>query len=100
MIIKTFIVLLTTISISIIGCVGNCTTNNKLSGTLYVAGNEPFTYLALKSDDDKFYKLECDDTLKKELWSMQGKIVNLQYGDIKKTDVEYVVTISKILYGE
>ena len=83
---KIFIILLTTLAISIIGCAGNCTTNNKLSGTLYVAGNEPFTYLALDTIDDTIYKIECSDSLKKELWQLQGKIVELNYNKIKEFD--------------
>jgi hypothetical protein len=83
---KLFIIILTTIIISIIGCAGNCTTNNKLSGTLYVAGNEPFTYLALDTKDRTVYKIECSESLKKELWQLQGKIVELNYNKIKKFD--------------
>ena len=86
MINKIFIILLTTIAISIIGCTGNNTANNKLSGTLYVAGNEPFAYLALDTKDRTVYKIECSDSLKKELWQLQGKIVELNYNKIMEFD--------------
>jgi hypothetical protein len=81
---KLFTILLSTIVISIIGCAGNCNTTNKLSGTLYVAGNEPFTYLALDTKDRTVYKIECSDSLKKELWQLQGKIVELNFNQIKE----------------
>jgi len=80
-----------------IGCAGTCKSDKTISGTVFVSGNEPFTYLALKSDDDKYYKIECQDTLKKELWSMQGKIVKLKYSDIKKSDKQGILTVSQII---
>ena len=81
---KLFTVLLSTIVISIIGCAGNCITTNKLSGTLYIAGNEPFTYLALDTKDRIVYKIECADSLKKELWQLQGRTIELKYIEIKE----------------
>lgn len=83
---KLFIILLFTIIISIIGCASSCNTSNKLSGTLYVAGNEPFTFLALDTKDRIIYKIECSDSLKKELWQLQGKTVDLNYTEIKEFD--------------
>lgn len=83
---KLFIILLFTIIISIIGCASSCNTTNKLSGTLYVAGNEPFTYLALDTKNRVIYKIECADSLKKDLWKLQGNTVTLYYDEIKKYD--------------
>jgi len=83
---KILMILFFTFILGIIGCAGSCNTNNKLSGTLYVAGNEPFTYLALDSKDGTVYKIECADSLKKDLWLLQGKTVNLYYNEIKKFD--------------
>ena len=45
-------------------------------GNLYVAGNEPFTYLALSTDDGN-YRIECSTNLGKELWGMQGQSINV-----------------------
>jgi len=83
---KLFMVLFSALIICVIGCAGSCNTTNKLSGTLYVAGNEPFTYLALDTKDRIVYKIECSDSLKKELWQLQGKTVELNYDEIKKYD--------------
>ncbi len=82
---KLVIILIFSFILSIIGCAGSCNTN-KLSGTLYVAGNEPFTYLALDTKDGTIYKIECADLLKNDLWQLQGKTVNLYYDEIKKYD--------------
>ncbi len=83
---KWQVLLLFTFIVSIIGCAGSCYSTNKLSGTLYVAGNEPFTYLALDTKDKIVYKIECSDSLKKDLWQLQGNTVNLYYDEIKKYD--------------
>ena len=83
---KLIIILFFALILSIIGCAGSCNTTNKLSGTLYVAGNEPFTYLALDSKDGTVYKIECADSLKKDLWQLQGTTIELDYDEIKKYD--------------
>ena len=75
---KLHVLLFLTLILSIIGCAGNYNTN-QLSGTLYVVGNEPFTYLALDTKDGTVYKIECADSLKKELWQLQGNTVTLNY---------------------
>ena len=81
---KLAVILFFTLIISTIGCTGHKTLNNEITGTLYVAGNEPFTYLALESKDRTVYKIECADSLKKDLWKLQGKTLNLYYDEIKK----------------
>ena len=83
---KLFTILLSMIVVSIIGCAGNGNPNSKLKGTLYVAGNEPFTYLALDTKDRTVYKIECSDSLKKELWQLQGKTIELDYNEIEKSE--------------
>ena len=89
---KLTIIFLFTFVFGLISCAGNCNTNNKLSGTLYVAGNEPFTYIALDSKKGTVYKIECSDSLKKELWQLQGKIVSLGYNKIEKFDKVNILT--------
>ena len=81
---KIIIVLFFTFMLGIFSCAGSCNTTNKLSGTLYVAGNEPFTYLALATKDGTIYKIESPDSLKNDLWKLQGETVNLYYDKIKK----------------
>ena len=91
---KVFVILFFALALSIIGCAGNSNTNNKLSGTLYVAGNEPFTYLALDTKDRTIYKIECSDSLKKEMWQLQGQTIELNYTEmIVLLNTENVVTL-------
>lgn len=91
---KVMIILFFVITLGIIGCAGSCNSTNKLSGTLYVAGNEPFTYLALDSKDGTIYKIECSDSLKNILWQLQGETVSVNYDDIKKYDRLNIVVIN------
>ncbi len=64
-----------------IGC--SCPTDSDcVNGTIYVAGNEPFTYLAFSSNDD-YYRIECSDSIEKELWEMQGQIISICDYDIE-----------------
>ena len=92
---KVFTILLSTIVVSIIGCAGNCNTTNKLTGTLFVSGNEPFTFLAIAANDENksIYKIECADSLHKELWQLQGKTVELNYQEIKKFEKFHIAVI-------
>ena len=90
---KLLIFLLTTFIAGFIGCAGSCK-NNKISGTLYIAGNEPFTYLALDSKDRTIYKIECSDSLEKELWVLQGQNVVLKIEEIKKTEQMNIAIIN------
>ncbi len=92
---KILIVLCFTFILGIISCSGSRNTANKLSGTLYVAGNEPFTYLALDTKGGIIYKIECADSLKKDLWQLQGETINLYYDEIKKYDKLTIAVVSR-----
>lgn len=84
------------LALSIIGCAGNCNTNNKLSGTIYISGNEPFTFLAIATDDQNrtVYRIECSDLLKNDLWKLQGKTVELNYDKIKEFEKLNIAVIT------
>lgn len=88
------------LTIIVIGCVGSSKTNNILTGTLYVSGNEPFTHLALKSVDAINYKIECSDSLKKELWQLQGKTVELRYIEMKEFEIQKVAVVTEYTIKE
>ena len=83
---KPLFILLSIMIVVLIGCAGNNKTNNKLIGILYVSGNEPFTHLSLHSNDDKYYKIECSDSLTIELWKLQGKTIELSLDELKEFD--------------
>lgn len=97
---KIFIISLLMLVFIIIGCASNCKTTNNLnanvlSGVLYVAGNEPFTFLAFAANDEdnSIFKIECGDSLHKELWQLQGKTVELNYQEIKEFEKFHIVVI-------
>lgn len=90
-------ILIILIITAMIGCVGSNKSRTELTGTIFISGNEPFTYLALKGEDDNYYKLLCEENVKKELWSLQGQKVSLEYSDLKKSDRESIVTVKKII---
>lgn len=93
---KFLLILLTLVlfSLVIIGCAGKYKSNNTLTGTIYVSGNEPFTHLALKGEDDNFYKIECPDSLRKELWKLQGNKVQLDVVELKEYEKLNTATVS------
>jgi hypothetical protein len=57
-----------------------------VTGQIMLVGNEPFTHLALIVDPRKSYLIECDSTTKQLLLSNQGRLANLVYNEIRKTD--------------
>ena len=68
-----FKVLLTFIFFIFLSCssIDDC-----LYGTVYVSGNEPFTYLVIDTGDN-YYKIDCSNSVKEELWILQGKVINV-----------------------
>ena len=89
---KIITLIILTILISLSGC-----NSYKLTGTLFVSGNEPFTFLAIATDDynNTVYKIECEESLKNELWSLQGKTVDLYYDEIKKYERLNIAIINR-----
>jgi len=89
----------------VLGCILsmlNCN-SNEIKGNLYVAGNEPFTYLALKTEEGAVYKLECSKEMEKELRQLQGKILNLEISEIKnfeKVNIAVVKNYKTEKYSE
>lgn len=55
------------------------------AGTVYAAGNEPFTFLALATTDSTSYQLAGSHT--EELWTKQGRRVQVQ-GTIAREQLE------------
>lgn len=51
---------------------------HSLTGRIAVVGNEPFTKLALQTYNETFI-LKCDDSMKQELWQLQGALITVYY---------------------
>ncbi len=49
-----------------------------VKGKIYVTGNEPFTELAIQSDNGKVYFISKNSPVYSELWKNQGALVMLE----------------------
>lgn len=53
-------------------------------GTIQVIGNEPFTQLALETEDGTVYLLKAEGDIIEELFKHQGQFVKIQYKGIEE----------------
>lgn len=68
------------------GCsCGKCANGNVIEGKIAIVGNEPFTQVALFTEEEESYILICDDELEKELRGNQGYAYKIAYSGMKKT---------------
>lgn len=58
---------------------GGCASSGKIVGTVYVAGNEPFTWVALEASDGTVYRLEATNELEQRLRTMQWKKIEVEF---------------------
>ena len=49
-----------------------------IQGYIHVYGNDPFTFIGLKTEDNKEYAIAADDEIISELWKTQGNKVELK----------------------
>lgn len=68
----------------------------KVTGIIMVVGNEPFTRLAVRINDDKVYLVRCDDEIRKNLLSNQGKVVDLFYDEIDSNNSGVELRVVKV----
>lgn len=78
-------------------CGKNIDEENTLKGTITVIGNEPFTKLALRTDDNKIYVLQVSNELKDELWKKQGSFYYIKYGDIREVEGISTLVVEKVI---
>ncbi|MCL6100541.1 MAG: hypothetical protein M1391_18440 [Bacteroidetes bacterium] len=82
-------------------CSCNCgdsdSQSNSVKGYIAVVGNEPFTKLAIQTDDNKTYILQCSKELHDELWKQQGRFYVIQYGDMRKEEGMDVLVVEKVI---
>jgi hypothetical protein len=77
------------------GCGSN--KDNVVKGYIAIVGNEPFTKLAVQSDDNKTFILQCSKELEKELWKNQGNRYFIQYSDLRKEGDSTILTVEKVI---
>ena len=88
-------------AVYISACSCNCgkssAESNTVHGYIAVVGNEPFTKLAIQTDDNKTYILQCSKELHDELWKHQGGFYEVQYGDSRNEDGVPVIVVEKVI---
>lgn len=82
-------------------CSCNCGNNsgegNTLKGYIVAIGNDPFSKLAVRTEDDKTYVLQLSKELKEELSKKQGYYYYIQYGDIREEAGISTVVVEKAI---
>lgn len=86
-----------TLYLSACSCGCGKTEDNVKKGFITVIGNEPFTKLAIKTDDGKFYVLKSSKELQSELWEKQGSFYLIQYGEMRTEDDNEVLIVEKAI---
>jgi hypothetical protein len=81
------------------GCSCGCgkTEPNTVKGFITVIGNEPFTKIAVKTDEGKFFVLKGSKELNAELNQKQGSYYVIQYVDLKTEDGNEVLIVEKAI---
>ncbi len=73
---------------------------NIVKGYITVVGNEPFSKLALKTNDDKVYILKCNKEMEDFLYRQQGNYYLIYFSNSKiEMDVP-VITVEKAISVE
>lgn len=75
--IRKFIILFSILLTGIILCSYSKNNIVKVKGYIRVYGNEPFTYIGIKTENNKEYALTASDDVLKELRSSQGKQIEI-----------------------
>ncbi len=96
----TFSILFVLLMISFYACC-NCGSNlddsNTVKGFITVIGNEPFTKLAIRTDDNKIYVLQVSKELKDELWKKQGNYYYIKFGDRREEEGVSILVVEKLI---
>lgn len=78
-------------------CGKNLDADNSVKGYITIIGNEPFTKLAIRTDDNKTYVLQVSKELKDELWKKQGNYYNIKYGDLREEEGISTLVVEKVI---
>ncbi|MGK9476561.1 hypothetical protein [Melioribacter sp. OK-6-Me] len=71
--------------------------SGKIKGSIVIIGNEPFSKLALKTDDDNVYILKCKPDVERELWKKQGNYYQVTFSKTEKGDRAIVLVVDEIV---
>lgn len=78
-------------------CGSNLDESNTVKGFITVIGNEPFTKLAIRTDDNKIYVLQVSKELKDELWKKQGNYYYIKFGDRREESGNSTLVVEKVI---
>ena len=86
-------------------CVAGCSSSKtvfdvprKMTGVVMMVGNEPFTSLAVRTDESKVYLIKCVGDVRQMLLSSQGKRVEVFYiGIEKKKPVDEIEVVKALV---
>ena len=73
-----------------------CSSSGKLTGKVYVAGNEPFTWVALEAPNGTIYKIVATKELEQKLRSLQWRKVEVEYTKISDAPEGKVLTVNVV----
>jgi hypothetical protein len=95
------LVIIAIISYIQFGCSCGCGKNNSeeryVKGYITVVGNEPFTKLAVKTEDGKVYILKCSKELENDLIKKQGGFYYIQYTNTEQQEGVSVIEVEKAI---
>ena len=74
---RKIIIILSILITGIIFCSYSKNNNITVDGFINVYGNEPFTYIGIKTENNKEYALNASDDVLKELRASQGKKIEI-----------------------
>lgn len=78
-------------------CGKNKDGDNTLKGYITVVGNEPFTKLAIHTDDNKIYLLQCSKELSDQLWKQQGTYYYVTYSELREMEGVASIVVEKVV---
>ncbi len=85
-------------SLSQLGCSSTAGADGRgqvLEGTVYSAGNEPFTVLALDCGGGERYILSCSKEIEGLLNRLQGRTVRIHYSSKERRPEGVVLTVTR-----
>ena len=71
----------------------SCAGSGKVAGSVYIAGNEPFTWVALAAADGTVYKISATKELEQRLRGLQGKKVEEEYTNLTDAPEGKLITV-------
>ena len=91
---KLIVILSSILLIFISSCTSDNYIKNGVTGIINIRGNEPFTYLSIKTEEGEIFEIESTDSLRNILWNMQGLKVTLKIKELKKNMNRDVIVIA------